>query len=232
MPDCELLLIDIMLPAPGAADTLAELRRDPRTAQIPVAIVTRPEMEERAIDIVRNDPLAAVWIRPMDRRGIDAQLEPLEQRVAAAGVRPGSPELRLRQATAAMDWLLHLIETRPQLYDFRGLVSSVERTLHLAQLSTRASSVLGQIPSPQAQRAVVELASSESTSVAARKAAAAAFAESVGRYGCQLTTVEMQRQYDRYNDSEFKDETTQKILGSMLDVIEAGRAPKLAGARK
>ena len=56
-----------------------------------------------------------------------------------------------------------------------------------------------------------------------------AFARSVERQGILLTSVEVLRQYDRYNRSETLDEATQQVLGQLLDTLEsrvAARTPK------
>jgi hypothetical protein len=225
MSDCEIVLIHVLLGPPGAAQTLAELRRDPRTAELPVAIVTPPDHEEQARDIVRHDPLAAVWIRPMNRQGVDAQLPSLSEQMAAAGVVRQLPPLRLQQAGEALDWMAKLLKSQPRLYDFRTQTDAVESALHVPQLAVRAATVLGELPSPQAQRALAEAASVEVSSVATRRAAANAFANSVARFGILLTTTEMLAQYDRYNASESKDQQTQESLASILDALERGRAP-------
>jgi hypothetical protein len=44
----------------------------------------------------------------------------------------------------------------------------------------------------------------------------------------RLTSDEITRQYDRYNESENLDEGTQQILGAVLDTIES--PAKTAGA--
>jgi hypothetical protein len=63
----------------------------------------------------------------------------------------------------------------------------------------------------------------------ARQAAVAAFREAVQRCGLLLTTGEIQRQYDRYNQSAREDPATQKVLGLILDCIEAPtQTPKQA----
>ena len=225
MSDCEIVLIHVLLLPPGAAQALAELRRDPRTAELPVAIVTPPEHEEQARDIVRDDPLAAVWIRPMTRAGVDAQVLALNEQLAAAGVVRQLPPLRLQQANEALDWLAKLQKSQPRLYDFRSITDAVENALHVPQLAVKAVAVLSEVPSPQAQRALVEAASLEVSPIAVRQAAAGAFTNSVSRFGILLTKIEMLKQYDRYNASETKDEQTQAVLASILDTLERGRTP-------
>ncbi|MBL9122749.1 MAG: hypothetical protein JNG90_03895 [Planctomycetaceae bacterium] len=229
MSDCEVVLIDVRLT--GAAEAIAELRRDPRTAELPVAIVAPPEHDERAHDLARHDSLSAVWIRPLTRAGVDGQLASLSERLAVAGIVPQSPALRFEEAAAALDWLAALLQSRTRIYDLRALTDVVERALHVPQLAVRAATVLGELPSPQAQLALVEAASLEVSSLEPRQAAAEAFAESVARFGILLTTSEMRRQYERYNASEFKDQATQELLAGVLDTLERGRAP-LAGRER
>ena len=59
--------------------------------------------------------------------------------------------------------------------------------------------------------------------IEARELVADAFESAVKRGGTMLTTREIQLQYERYNASENQPEETQKVLGRVLDVIEARR---------
>jgi hypothetical protein len=145
--------------------------------------------------------------------------------MSAAGVVRQLPPLRLQQAGDALDWLAQLLKAQPRLYDFRPLTDAVEGSLHVPQLAVKAANVLGELPNPQAQRALVEAASIEFSPVARRRAAANAFANSVARFGVLLTRTEMLTQYDRYNTSENKDQETQALLAALLDTLERGRAP-------
>jgi len=74
---------------------------------------------------------------------------------------------------------------------------------------------------PASQQELVRLASEEATAADVRSAAVERFAESVKKYGILLTAAEIERQYDRYNQSAASPPETQKILGAVLDVIES-----------
>jgi hypothetical protein len=54
-----------------------------------------------------------------------------------------------------------------------------------------------------------------------RQASADAFRANAKANGILLTTEEIRRQYDRYNQSEKAEKETQKILGEILDGLES-----------
>jgi hypothetical protein len=78
---------------------------------------------------------------------------------------------------------------------------------------------------PQAQRALMNFASQPVLPVHSRSAAADAFRKNVGLHGVLLTSGEILMQYDRYNASESSDADTQRVLGALLDTIEAAAHP-------
>ena len=68
--------------------------------------------------------------------------------------------------------------------------------------------------------------------MAMRQTAAAAFSRSVRKHGVQLTRIEMQEQYDRYNASEGEDADSQQLLALILDAIELPHALQTEGAKR
>ena len=75
------------------------------------------------------------------------------------------------------------------------------------------------------QLALVNVASQNTRDIAQRQEAAAAFDVAVQRRGLMLTKSQIRRQYDRYNASANSDRATQKVLGAILDSIEAPTRP-------
>ena len=69
----------------------------------------------------------------------------------------------------------------------------------------------------------MNLASQNSRPVAEREAALKAFAAATKARGLLLTRTAIATQYTRYNQSEFLDKDTQRILGAILDAIESPR---------
>jgi hypothetical protein len=67
---------------------------------------------------------------------------------------------------------------------------------------------------------LLNLASRQQQPLDVRQLAAAAFEQSVHRYGVRLAPSEIVEQYDRYNQSAKLDKATQQLLGAILDTIE------------
>jgi HEAT repeat protein len=140
---------------------------------------------------------------------------------------------RTRQAALALDWLAQL--TRPDaegLYDLSRVGEPVFAALGVPGLSGKACAVLGNLGTPEAQEALIDLASRKTSPLAERKAALEAFRTAVQRRGLSLTTAKIQLQYDRYNQSAKDDSATQAVLGKILDCIEAPTKPQKQARRR
>ena len=94
--------------------------------------------------------------------------------------------------------------------------------LYNPKLAAKAVGVLADINSAESQQALVEVASRFTLPLALRQAAAKAFRQNTQQHGILLTTEEIRRQYQRYNESEKLDAPTQHVLGLILDCLEVG----------
>jgi hypothetical protein len=135
-------------------------------------------------------------------------------------VRIGTEERKL-QAQRAVAALAEITKKPGLMYDTKRVVPELTLALYVPELSADAASALGNIGSAEAQKALVDVASTNVIDIAIRKAAAAAFDASVRRkWGTLLTTDQIVEQYNRYNDSETADAETQEVLGAILDSLE------------
>lgn len=216
-PDYEVLFVDAALNEPDVDTFLQQLRRDPRTALLPVAVLAREGYDDRAERVAQKIPATAAFPRPNDEQAVKWQLEELRKLAGDSSVSASS---RLAHAAQSLARLAHLGETESPLFDVRQARGAVMTALKAPETMDGAIRVLQTIPSPESQETLVELASRISLPIEVRQAAAAAFAQSVNRCGVQLTVPRIQKQYDRYNASERHDKPTQAVLGSILDAIE------------
>ena len=92
--------------------------------------------------------------------------------------------------------------------------------LQFSAVSDRAARVLAVLATPQAQKALVTVASENARPIHERQAAATAFNEAVRRRRLLLTKNDILLQYERYNLSEALDGDTQNVLALILDTIE------------
>ena len=128
---------------------------------------------------------------------------------------------RQRQAGEALDCLVKLSRSSADVYDVRRLQEPILAALYTPKLTVKAAAVLGNIPTAESQRALVELASRFSQPLELRKAAVEALRHNIQGSGVLLSGDEILRQYERYNQSKHLDTSTQQILGLILDCIEA-----------
>jgi HEAT repeat protein len=221
-PDYEFLLISDGLDMPGVTELLQMLRRDRRTAALPIGIMARSER----LDQLRNqhsfDRLTEVFPTPQDDESANLQARRL---LALAGRHLVPDDERIARAEKALDHLAALCEDREKysMYDVLRQQEAVTTALYVPELSAKAARVLGLIGSPQAQQALVDLASRHALPLKQRQAAAKAFADAAARRNVLLTKPSIRLQYDRYNESESFPVETQEVLGSILDTIEQPR---------
>lgn len=223
-PDYELIFVDAGIDDPPLGFLLQQLRRDGRTAALPVGVLARAERFQQADRVAEQDPLAVVFVPPADAKALQQQVMQLLERAGKDRVTHAE---RQRQATLALEWLAAWT-VDPQLgplVDFRRTTQVALRAVRVPALSLRAIAVLQEQPTAEAQKGLVDLASSPAEPLPTRKAAVAGFAHATRRWGILLTTEEIQRQYDRYNQSASLDAETQKVLGRILDILEIPAAP-------
>jgi CheY-like chemotaxis protein len=231
-PDYVLALIDYTLAGPTSGQLLQRLRRDSRTARLPIGIIASTDDLDAARRLAARTPLCAIIYRPVDEAGLEFQVDRL---LATAGKRLVSAEERRQQAQQALDWLVEIATIEQGIYNLRWTnnLRRVEPSLLVAlevpEFSPSAARVLAALGTAFSQRSLANLASQLDRPEEMRQSAAKAFADSVARFGTLLTTGEIDLQYTRYNQSERQDAQTQAILASILDAMEARAAADQAG---
>ncbi|HEX4143501.1 MAG TPA: hypothetical protein VHY91_08115 [Pirellulales bacterium] len=228
-PDYELALIDVSLANPPVDDLIGRLRRDPRTADLPIGLMVGDDMRKAAQRLAAGWPRVVAIARIADEHSLQFEVE---QVLASAGRDHVGHEARQTQAAAALDWLAKLADFPSPLFNLDHVTPAVERSLYVPAFTNVAARVLADLPDAAAQRTLVEMASEGALPAETRRVGAVAFGRNVRRHGIHLTAIEIRKQYDRYNASRLQDEATQKILGSILDAIEdraAGAEPNEPG---
>jgi HEAT repeat protein len=218
-PDLEFLLVSDLLEDPPVKEFIQQLRRDPSTARLPIGVLTRRENFDEMQRFTDEDPLSDTLPRSLETSGVVFQV----RRLLSLGNDIASNMQRVRRAQVALDYLARLADDRQRylFYEILPEEDAVADMLYHPALVSRASRVLGYLGSPRAQRALVTLASQNSRDAGQRKAATEAFSEAVQRHGLLLARDDILLQYDRYNQSAKRDAETRRILGTILDVIEA-----------
>ena len=221
-PDYEFVLLSDAVDFPHYKETFQMLRRDPRTASLPVGLIARVENLREVRYFADLYTLAKVFPWPYE---IDTVSYEAQQLVQIAGDNIIAPTEKIAQASECLDSLIRIASDRER-YGFYDVICHQEHimiALNTPELSDRTSQLLGLLGTVEAQRALVEVASQNARPLAERQAAAGAFDAAVKNRGTLLTTNQINQQYERYNQSERLDAETQAVLSSILDTIEAKR---------
>jgi hypothetical protein len=219
-PDYDFILLSDAIDSPPITELVQILRKDFRTARLPIGVMARGERLDKLKQAFEEDTLTTVFPRIHDSEMAGFEVSRL---VAVAGRNLLTPDERVDQAAAALDALAFLAdrsEAQP-VYDLVRHEASIIRALTAPGLSAEAATVLGRLGTPKCQTALVDFISQQARRIEDRQAAAAAFQEAVARRGTLLTKSQILLQYDRYNGSAALDPETQAVLGQALDTLES-----------
>jgi hypothetical protein len=224
-PDYEFVLIDMWTYEPTPDFVVQQLRHDYRSAGLRVGLLAREGFLARARQIADVDKLCLAFSRPRQPEELAWQVQQLatlapEQFVPFA--------VRQQQAVQSLAYMAELAERWQRVYDVYRLQNILLSALHVPASARPAAAVMENVGTPEVQRALVEVASHPSEPLELRDAALASFRHNVQRHGILLTTPEVVRQYRRYNQSESSDRATQRVLGGILDCLEATRQARSA----
>lgn len=216
------VVLDSDIGQPLVGETVYQLRSSPRTARVPVLIASSLPNLQKAQRIADGDRLVLAAPRP---HGDGALAALVEQTVALNSQAAGDPQEHATEAAQALAWIAELLENRGPYDELLRDAALVNQTLYIDALAAPSIRVLAAAGSAESQTVLVDYASSQTLPIAGRRAAAAALAKSVERFGVQLTVDQIHAQYDRYNASETADADTQQVLGQVLDVLESKQKP-------
>jgi CheY-like chemotaxis protein len=219
--DWELILISDELKATTTWQLIELLQADPRTAELPIVLMTaRGDEALFQLDKIADSHQRVLAIRePIENEGVNTAIS---RALALAGRDLVDRDRRLEQAILAMEWMNQLSQGKSKLMtDVARQQDRLIEALYTGALSQTAAELLARIGSPRAQLALADVASQNNMPLAARQAAAGAFDQSIQSFGVLMTRDEIQRQYDRYNASRGLSVETQRILGALLDSLEA-----------
>jgi hypothetical protein len=227
-PRLAMVVLDSDIDRPTVGEVVYQLRVSDRTAGAAILICSSAPHLELAQRIAAANPRVLAVPRPHAEGALAALAD---QAMALDGQPPAAKEERTAEAKQALAWLAKLLTAGSPYDELERDAALVNRTLYLPELSIPSLQVLAILRSADAQSHLVDFASSQTFPIAARRAAVAALAENVKRYGVQLTRPQILAQYDRYNASESAGKDTQQVLSEILDILERKGSSQGTGDR-
>ncbi|MFO0898504.1 MAG: hypothetical protein U0836_13870 [Pirellulales bacterium] len=225
--DVELVLLHSALSKPCACDVIKNLRRDRRTATLPIGLMQLPPIDRSPLDEFERDPYSIAGIVPVEEPIFGRFLERLLIK-AGAGVTP--PDVRREQGDFAVAGLARLVESPRPWFDLRSAEGALLARLDQGEPGPATIGALGLLGTPRAQRRLVELVANSLAPAEERQQALDAFIESIRRHGILLEAREIEQEYARYNASDEAAPEERQILAALLEALEAPRAAAAAAA--
>jgi hypothetical protein len=219
-PDLAMILISDAIDSPPVEELVQWLRRDFRTARVPVGVMARGDRLEQLTESLASDPFTTVFPR---LHSLDVAGREIQRLKTVAGLGWIEREQRIAHAKTALTAIDGLAADPAAVlrYDLLRHEPTIVAALDHSALLPLATSILARFGTPGAQLALVEAASQTRRPLADRQMAAAALATAIKTRGLLLTQSQIGRQYDRYNASAALDKPTQELLGSILDMLES-----------
>ena len=178
----------------------------------------------RAQRLADVDPLTFALFEPQTADQTLFQTRRLRQAVAFQAI---SVDERLAQANTCLKWFGTILADQAK-YGFYNPVRHQHPmidALFFPLLCQPATEALANIPTSEAQKALLTLASQNTEILESRKLAAVAFGKHVEQNRLLLTRGEIEQQYDLYNKNIDGLQEELDILGGLLDSIEAPTMP-------
>ena len=235
--DTVLVMLGSRIMTPTALETTQFLQQQPLGDMPAVLIVVDPLDDDgrgcyltrlllsfRGLErIALTDRLESLFWPSLNEAGDD--LPPRFPDVVAQAAGPAAVDPASRNAAAAVrlararEALTLLADLGRRGWDVAPAADLAQRALLLEELHTPAVSLLAGLGNARAQSALEQEALRGDLPEGARRAARAAFAASVSRWGILLESGQMLEAYARYNSAA--DDTSRGVAGDIVDVIEA-----------
>jgi hypothetical protein len=216
-PDCEGVLLADNLSQPPVEEVVAWLRRDLRTAQLPVVVLATSARQATLAAALADDPFTSVVLYPYSA---EAAAKLPDELVRLAGATLVPRHARLAHAAQALE-ALAVLGRQPAAWQAYGLLAQEEAILAaLTQpsLAVAAAQVLGELGTPAAQKALWELAMDGGQPLTLRQAAATALARATTRRGLGLTSGQVAHYRQRLASAP-ADPATAPLYGELMSLL-------------
>lgn len=183
--DVELILVEVNALRWGLSQTVANLRADARTANIPIAIYGDGELRPRLEGLVRQYPLVTFIVESTDTNSVASQVRPFLKTLKTP---PLSQQQRTELRAAAAYWIAHIANgRRTRVFDLRPAEQVVFRVTDVADLASNAIMGLGAIATQTAQERLQEIVVNTTRDASLRERAALQLAFHIQRFGLLLS---------------------------------------------
>lgn len=234
--DIEFIALEYNIMRWGLSQTIANLRADSRTANIPIIIYGPLRLKNKIEHNTRHYPLVKYIVESDNTDNIGTQIKPFLDSLKTPEL---TGELRSEYRAAALYWLSHIASSqRTKLYDLTPAEKPLLNLVSDRALASNALITLGGIPTRSAQEDLVQVVTTKTMDADVREIAALQLAFHIQKFGLLVDSMQvdsLQKAYQAATDPKLNTALASvmgtlmpdsKIVGERLQKFEpAGTLP-------
>jgi hypothetical protein len=214
------------------SETMANLRADARTANIPIVIHGPSDLAAKLQPRMRSFQLVSFSSSSETTEDFEFQLTPFLRQIKTAAM---TPEERAAQRADAVAWLAHIAQgRRTRVFDITSAEPELIEALDDEKLAPPALEALGEIGSRSSQQRLAELVNDPRADIELRRIAALKLAFHIQRFGLVLSQASIDRLHSVWQNARENAElrtAVAGVIGSLKpDAVLSGRRLKAQAA--
>jgi hypothetical protein len=226
--DVELVVLHPNIIRWPLTETMANLRADTRTANIPIVIHGPGRLADKMKRRVQDFALVSFTLSSESTEDFDFQVRPFLRSIKTP---PMTPPERAAQRADAATWLAHIAQgRRTKIFDITSAEGELSETLEDQNLGPAALEALGEIATRSSQQRIADLVLDNQFGLDMRRTAALKLAFHIQRFGLLLKQGAIDRLHKMWQ-SERENPELRTAVGSVIgslkpDAILAGKRLK------
>tara|TARA_R110002095_G_scaffold168897_5_gene146650 strand:- start:1116 stop:3359 length:2244 start_codon:yes stop_codon:yes gene_type:complete len=213
--DVEFIALEYNISRWGLSQTIANLRADSRTANIPIIIYGPLQLKNKVEYSIRHYPLVHYIVQSDDTDSIGTQIRPFLSSLKTPQL---TGELRNEYRAAALYWLAHIASSqRDNIYDLAPAEKPLLQLVPDRAFASNALIILGGIPTRSAQLDLVKVITSKMMEADVKEIAALQLAFHIQKFGLLVDSVQVAAIREAYQTAE--DPKLNTALASVMGTL-------------
>ncbi|QDT42234.1 hypothetical protein Pan241w_23150 [Gimesia alba] len=213
--DIEFIALEYNISRWGLSQTIANLRADSRTANIPIIIYGPLRLQNKIEYSTRRYPLVNYIVESENTEDIGTQVKPFLSSLKTPEL---TGELRSEYRAAALYWLSHIASSqRTNIYDLKPTEKPLLQLIPERALASNALITLGGIPTRSAQADLVKVVTNKTMEADVKEIAALQLAFHIQKFGLLVDSMQVAEIRQAYQDA--KDPKLNTALASVMGTL-------------
>ncbi|QDV16862.1 hypothetical protein Pan153_14960 [Gimesia panareensis] len=214
--DIEFIALEYNIARWGLSQTIANLRADSRTANIPIIIYGPLRLQNKIEHSTRYYPLVKYIVESQNSDDVGSQMKPFLDGLKTPEL---TGALRSEYRAAALYWLSHIATgQRTNIYDLKPAEKPVLDLVSDRALASNALITLGSIPTRSAQEDLVQVVTTPTFEADVREIAALQLAFHIQKFGLLVDTMqvtELQKAYQAAKEPKLNTALA-SVMGTLM----------------